>query len=250
MISVEQIRQMFPRREVRFFESVDSSNTLALEWLQQGAADGSVIIADEQRKGRGRMGRIWYTPPGVALAVSLILRPTEKALPQMVMLGAVAVAEMLESMGIDQVGIKWPNDVQIAGKKVSGILPEAVWNGNQLQGAVLGIGVNVRVQFSDALVAAQATNIETRLGRQIERTVLLIDLLQRLDHWTGSLGTPHLMNAWKQRLTTIGQQVSIVIDQQQKIQGRAEDVDESGAILVRTDKGDLRPVLMGDVESG
>jgi BirA family transcriptional regulator, biotin operon repressor / biotin---[acetyl-CoA-carboxylase] ligase len=135
------------KRDFRFFPTVDSSNDIAQAWIRDGAKAGSVVLADEQLKGRGRRGRFWYTPAGVALAVSVIIKPSAEFATRSSMVGALAVYELCNSLGIKETGIKWPNDVQIRGKKVSGILPEAVWEGDKLLAVVLGMGINVRVPF-------------------------------------------------------------------------------------------------------
>src|SRR5687768_9901808 len=145
VLTTERIQSKLNSRPLRFYEQADSTNDLALDWLRTGAAAGSVVVTDEQVKGRGRLGRTWYTPPGTALIVSVVLRPKVEYLGQITMLGAVAIAQMIEHLGTIDIGIKWPNDVLLQGKKVSGVLSEAVWNGDKLQGAVLGMGINVRI---------------------------------------------------------------------------------------------------------
>lgn len=241
------LKQKLSPRDIRFYESVDSTNDIALDWLREGALSGAVVIADEQRRGRGRMGRIWYTPPGVALAVSVVLKPPPNAVGQITMLGAVAVAQMCESLGIAGVGIKWPNDVQINGRKVCGILPEAAWDGDRLTGVVLGIGVNVRVDFQDDVLRQMATNIETEYGQSINRTDLLVKLLSQIDCWSASLGTADLLEAWRKRLVTLGLVVVVREVQGDSVEGLAETVDEQGALCVRLADGTLKRFLAGDV---
>ena len=136
-------------RPVKFFSRVGSTQNIAQTWLEKGATSGSVVICDEQLAGRGRQGRVWYTPPGVAIALSVILHPPIESLSQVTMLGALAIAELLENQGAPCVTIKWPNDVRLKGKKISGVLPEAIWEGNVLKGVVLGLGINVRNNFAD-----------------------------------------------------------------------------------------------------
>jgi BirA family biotin operon repressor/biotin-[acetyl-CoA-carboxylase] ligase len=239
---------LFPR-PVQFFERVDSTNDIALDWLRQGAPAGAVVIADEQVKGRGRLGRQWYTPPGTALIVSIVLRPTIQQIPQLTMLGALAICEMLEHVGAEDVGIKWPNDVQLCGRKVSGVLPELVWNGNKINGAVLGLGINVRIDFGGTELADTAISIEPALGKPVSRLDLLVDLLSRVDAWTSSLGTSAVYNEWRARLRTIGQVVS-VDGYGYRIHGRAEDVGKDGSLLVRDAEGNVHRAVAGDVVLG
>jgi len=148
---------------------------------------------------------------------------------------------MCEKLGIGQVGIKWPNDVQIAGRKVSGVLPEAAWQDGVLLGVVLGMGVNVRVPF-DAELAQTAINIEAALGHPCDRADLLRLLLGYVDDWAARITSPDLLAAWRSRLTTLGQPVTVG-----DVSGMAEAVDDDGALLVRTGAGDVQRIIAGDV---
>lgn len=229
----------------QYFPSVDSSNDLAREWLLNGADSLSVIIADEQRKGRGRRGRIWYTPPGVAIAVSIVLRPHPEFATRVSMIGALAVYDLCQSLNIENTGIKWPNDVQINGKKVSGILPEAITVGDDLKGVILGIGVNVRNQFDEELIDI-ATTLETATGTQLNRVELIATLMDRVAHWYSLIHRDDLHFAWKSRLNTLGQEV-IVQGVNQEIVGQAWDTNSDGTLLIKLPDGSIHPVLAGDV---
>lgn len=233
----------------RFYQQADSTNEIALEWLHEGAATGSVVVADEQLKGRGRKGRSWHTPPGTALAVSVILHPKVESLNRVSMLGALAICELVENLGIENVGIKWPNDVQIGGRKVSGVLPENAWDRDKLIGVVLGMGINVRVDFAGTELKNTAISIESALGKPADRLELLVNLLKSVDSWYARLDSATLFDAWKNRLTTIGQTVT-VNSADSEVHGVAEAVDEQGALLVRDDQGMVRRVIAGDIALG
>lgn len=226
----------------RYFETITSTNDHAKQWLSDGAIDMSVVIADEQRTGRGRKGRTWYTPPGVALAVSIIMRDTEPTVAMhSSMIGALAVAELCDEVDTKNVGIKWPNDVQIAGKKVSGILPEAVWQGDELLGVVLGIGVNVRVPFEGEL-ATTATSLETACACRLDRLQLVAMLVERVVHWANQPSVA-LLTAWQARLTTLGQRVA-----SDEATGVARSVDAAGALIVEDlDTGATHRIVAGDL---
>jgi BirA family transcriptional regulator, biotin operon repressor / biotin---[acetyl-CoA-carboxylase] ligase len=207
-------------------------------------------------KGRGRLGRRWHTPPRTALIVSVILRPKPEYLSQITMLGALAICDMLERLSLPSypatvntwdVGIKWPNDVHLNGKKVSGVLSEAVWEGQELQGVVLGMGVNVRIDFSDTELADSATSIETVLGKRVERLDLLAELLAQVDSWYERLGEAFLFDSWKGRLNMLGKRVKL---QDGVAGGVAESVDESGALLVRGADHQLHRLTAGDITLG
>lgn len=242
MLTQASLAQALGTRPFRFFPSISSTQNEALVWLKGNAPQGAVVIADEQTAGRGRMGRIWHTPAGVALAMSVILRPSPQGAKQVFMAGAVAVAEMLEGLNIAHVSLKWANDVRIGGKKVCGVLPEAVWEGDKLQGVVLGMGVNVRVDFGDSDLAQTATNIETALGKSCDRTDLIVRILGRLDEWTSQLGSEALYQAWRSRLDTLGTTVSA-----DGITGIAHDVTRDGALIIRQADGTDHMMIAGDI---
>ncbi|MBI5670392.1 MAG: biotin--[acetyl-CoA-carboxylase] ligase [Chloroflexi bacterium] len=244
-LSAETVQRRLAPRAVRYYDRVDSTNDVALEWLRTGAAAGSAVIADEQMKGRGRLGRTWHTPPGVALAVSVVLRPEAAQVAQVTMLGALAIYDLLEGTGLNDLGIKWPNDVQVKARKICGVLPEAAWDGDRLLGVALGMGVNVRMDFTGTELEDTAISLEPALGRWVNRLDLLESLLDRVDFWYARLGTTALFEVWKSRLTTLGRVVTI-----ENVRGVAENVDADGALLVRDDAGTLRRLLAGDVAFG
>lgn len=244
-LSSQALAHLLPDREFRYYASVDSTQDLALQWLRDGADAGSVIVADEQRKGRGRHGRTWHTPPGVAIALSVILRPAVKALPQITMLGALSIYDMLVELGADDVSIKWPNDVRLDGRKLSGVLPEASWSGDRLEGVALGMGINVRADFTGTELAETATSIEPALGQAVNRSEVVALLLSRVDFWAQRLGMPELFDTWKSRLDTLGQRVTVG-----EITGLAAAVKPDGALLIRDDTGKTQRVLAGDVALG
>lgn len=243
-LSLASLQERLKPRAIRFYPQVDSTNDLALAWLRDGAPIGSTIIADEQVKGRGRLERVWYTPPGTALIMSVILRPRREHLPQMTMLGAVAIAELAEFVGL-QAGIKWPNDVQVNGKKISGVLAEAAWEGDQLRGVVIGMGVNVRIDFSATELAQTAISLEPALGKPLNRLDLLAHLLERIDYWYAHLGSPALFEAWRGRLNMLGKNVTV-----SGVTGVAETVESDGTLLVRDTTNILRRVIAGDIALG
>ena len=241
-LSTESLQRHLDR-PFKYFDSVDSTNDIAKAWLEDGASSGSVVIADEQRKGRGRKGRTWHTPPNVALAVSVILRPKHEYISRINMIGALSVYDLAEHVGCTQVGIKWPNDVQVDGKKVSGILPEVVWDKDKLIGVVLGMGVNVRVDFSDSELADRAISLEMAVGRELNRAELIAFLLTRIDQWYEQIESNVLFDTWKKRLNMIGKPVRV-----EDVEGMAVGVEEDGSLLVDGyGMDDVKRVLAGDV---
>jgi BirA family biotin operon repressor/biotin-[acetyl-CoA-carboxylase] ligase len=249
-------RRLYPR-SLRYFDSLDSTMDEAQTWLRSSddrqSLNGAVVIADEQRRGRGRLGRTWHTPPGVALALSVILRPPTESLHQITMLGALAICDLLFELSAEddkpQIGIKWANDVLLNGRKVSGVLSEAVWDSETqaLLGVVLGMGVNIRVTFDDATLAQRATSIEPEYGQNFHRAELIERLMKQIDHWTVQLGSERLFEAWRSRLVTLGLPVTVTLPDG-IVTGIAEDVEPSGALWLRRNDGARQRIIAGDLD--
>lgn len=230
---------------IRFLDEVTSTNDLALEWIESGAPEGGVVLANVQTQGRGRLGRTWQTETGAALLMTMIICPPPADVGRVVMLGAVAVAQTLKRLGVEGIGIKWPNDVQVNRLKVCGILPEVRWQTEQ-PAVALGIGLNVRGDFRGTPLDGKATSIEAELSNTVDRLVVLEALLDALTQWRAQIASKTLFEAWRSRLTMLGEQVSVV-QGSEAVQGIAESVDESGALWIRKDDRQRVRVLAGDI---
>lgn len=237
--------------EFRFLEETGSTNDDALAWAEQGAADGSLVVADTQTRGRGRLDRRWVTAPGAAVAMSFILRPSSAEAAHAGLfagLGAVAVAEALEQGWGLKPQIKWPNDVLLGGGKVCGILAEAAWSGSHLQVVVLGIGVNIApssIPSPEALLFP-ATCIEAAAGQTVERQEVLERIVERLFFWRPALGSVEFLDAWNRRLAFRSDVVQIVMPGY-NISGEVMEVDPAGGLRLRRSDGKVETVLAGDV---
>jgi BirA family biotin operon repressor/biotin-[acetyl-CoA-carboxylase] ligase len=245
-------------RPFRYFDSTDSTMLDAQNWLAENPdlPSGAVVIADEQRQGRGRLGRGWLTPPGTAIAMSLILR-AEYPPQQMTILGAMGVAETLDTYLPQQSTLKWPNDVLLNGKKVCGVLAELVWEGNKLIASVIGMGINVAVDFRGSPLEHTATSLADHLTQPIDRVQLITGVLGHIDHWLAILQTHYtnpyaalmpspLHSAWKARLGTLGKSIQLQ-DGETTFSGIALDVDDDGALRVQLDDGSIHRFWAGDV---
>ncbi len=249
----EQIRRALtrlPLGELRFFERTGSTNDIALAWAAGGAPDLSLVCAEEQTSGRGRGARQWFTPPGAALAFSLLLRPHEREIPSLSRfsgLGALAVCEALEGRGLSP-QIKWPNDVLLNGRKVCGILAEAVWLGERLDCVVLGIGLNVTpasVPPAECL-SFPATSVETESGKRVNRPCLLADILRSLIGWRDRMAEHAFLQAWEERLAFRGQEVQI-LGGETPLSGTVEGLEADGGLRLRLANGEVRQVSVGEV---
>jgi BirA family biotin operon repressor/biotin-[acetyl-CoA-carboxylase] ligase len=239
-------------RTVHHFESVDSTNRAACELALEGASHGEVVIAEAQTAGKGRRGRSWASPGGKNLYCSIILRPeiSPARAPELTLVAAVALAETLREAGANA-DIKWPNDVQLGGRKVAGILTELSADVERVQFVVVGLGVNLNASADDfpPEVAEVATSLKLARGSTVPRALFTAALFTRLEHWldrwTGE-GFGPVRDAWRRLSSILGKEV-LVRSEQKELRGVAEDIDESGALLLRI--GDVvERVLAGDVE--
>ena len=247
----ESYLSTLPLGAFRFYETLGSTNDEALTWASQGAPDFSLILADEQTSGRGRMDRKWFTPPRSALAMSLILRPTniEREHPARTTgLLALSLTESLLKLGLAP-QIKWPNDVLLNVRKVAGILVETIWLGEELDAMVLGMGVNVlkgSVPPADQ-VLFPATSLESELGHPVERAELLRNILLRVLDWRPNLGTDAFLEAWNKRLAFRGQQVQVLRGSGEPIVGQLIGLETNGGLRLHDKHGKSVTVQFGEV---
>jgi BirA family biotin operon repressor/biotin-[acetyl-CoA-carboxylase] ligase len=235
----------------RYYKTIGSTNDEAFTWASQGAPDFSIIVADEQTRGRGRMDRKWFTPPGAALAVSLILRPTmmERTHPTLTTgLLAVSLSESLREFDLVP-QIKWPNDVLLAGQKVAGILVESSWTGDNLNALILGMGVNVLNTSipPDEQLQFPATSIEKELGHPIDRVDLLGNILNRVLRWRPKLGTDDFLKVWNENLAFRGRQVQVEGRGDKTITGQLIGLESDGSLRLRDEHGKSMIVHSGEV---
>jgi BirA family biotin operon repressor/biotin-[acetyl-CoA-carboxylase] ligase len=236
-----------------------STNDEAHRLAAEGAPHGALVIAETQSKGRGRRGRSWVTPPGTALALTLVLRPElpPARAPELQLVAAVAVCEATRALGAPKAAIKWPNDVESGGRKLAGLLAELRTSGDRLEHVALGLGLNVNLTEQDLPeeLRGQATSLRLERGAAVPRAWVLFRLVERLGHWLGvheSEGFAPVRERWRELSSTLGRRVRIqqgVLPEPagQGLQGEAVDLAEDGALLVRDDAGVVHPINAGDV---
>lgn len=236
---------------LHWFEEIGSTNDEAMQLAAEGALHGECVIAETQTAGRGRRGRRWLSPPRKNLYLSLVLRP--ELLParasELTLVAAVAVCEAVRAIGpaLAEARIKWPNDVEVRGKKIAGILTEMASAPDTVQHVVLGIGVNLNMaaeEFPPELHDA-ATSVLAETGEPAPRALFTAALLAILERWIdrhAEEGFAPVRARWLQLASTLGKRVRAG-----GVEGVAEDLDERGALLVRSEGG-LVSVHAGDVE--
>ncbi len=233
-----------------YFDRVDSTNQVAKQLARQGAAHMTLVLADEQTSGRGRRGRSWLSRPGLGAWMTLIVRPDVPCAraPELVMVAAVALCWALRTLTAMDAQIKWPNDVLCQGKKLSGTLLELSADGDRLEFAVIGVGVNVLgTEFPADL--PDAGSIESASGKLLRRSAVVETFLDAFDQvyrkWAAD-GMAHVCPAYKGLSSTLGAKVKALCPDGE-VYGIAEDIAPDGALLLRLDDGSLRALYAGDV---
>jgi BirA family biotin operon repressor/biotin-[acetyl-CoA-carboxylase] ligase len=239
-------------REILFFETVNSTNTKALE-LAEKAPEGTVVLADSQNKGRGRLGRTWISPPGVNIYMSVILKPKirTKDSSLITIMSAVACATALKNTTGLRITTKWPNDLMLNNKKVGGILTELKSQKQTITSAIVGIGINVNADIHafPEEVDQTATSLQNEAGVAYQREPMVADILNEMDRWYKTLITLEkeaILRAWEHIDSTIGRQVMIVTPHE-TLTGTAESIDNEGMLMVRLPSGDSKRINSGDL---
>jgi BirA family biotin operon repressor/biotin-[acetyl-CoA-carboxylase] ligase len=258
-LSMQMIRRWLDTRIVGrhlyVFDEVESTNSVLRDLARSGAAEGTVVLAEAQSGGRGRRGQPWFSPAGVNLYASVLVRERmkiEEAGPFSFAV-SLAVSEAIKDLGLSP-AIKWPNDVLIGGKKVAGALMEFASRGAAVAYMVLGAGVNVNVDEARLHAAlgpagVAATSVAAALGQPVDRSVFTAAYLNHLEAWLLQYrlaGPAPLVAAWRQRDVLTGRRVE-VRSPTEAIGGRVLGIDDQGHLLVRTASGDRRVILTEDV---
>jgi len=244
-------------KELVFFREVHSTNHVAVAMANEGAPDGTVATADAQTAGRGRQGRSWISPDGVNLYVSVILRPTcsPRRAPQTSLVAALALARIMARYAGDvPVGIKWPNDVLVGGRKIAGILCEMTAEPDAVRWLVLGVGVNVNADpagFPEE-IAEVATSLRQDTGERCPRSEVLAGFLNEFescwDDWleTGLNGVREEFH----RYCIMKDRVVAVRTGRETVRGTARGIAADGALLLEAPDGTVRSIYSGDVHIG
>lgn len=223
-------------------KTVGSTNDEVYSLAQAGAADGLIVLADQQTAGRGRRGAAWFSPAGESLAFSILVRPQEtKALwPRLALAAGLAVAEALESFG-PQVGIKWPNDVWIGQKKAAGILVEA---GTDF--AVVGIGLNVNTTEFPPAVAEIATSLRLETAREFSRAEVLGEIIRKFARRRQQISEDfeEMLSAVRERCVLTGKRVSLNTANGPRV-GTVRGIAAGGELLLLTENG-LERLIQAD----
>lgn len=239
------LRTRYVGQRLRWFDTVGSTNDVARTLAWTGEPEGTVVVARTQTAGRGRMGREWVSPPG-GLWFSVILRPIAAPhdVPLLGLAAGVAASRGIERACGVQVGLRWPNDLIVARKKVGGILAEA---GPEIRWVVVGVGVNADPEPD--LLPEGATSLSAVVGEPVDRAALLRAILTEIETWYEAFrgeDRATILRQWRERSTTLGKRVRVYLPSG-TYQGVAEALDEDGALILRLPDGRTKRIIAGEV---
>jgi len=240
-------------RDIQVFEQTTSTNDVVEKLARDGVKEGVVVFAESQTKGRGRLGRVWQSPTRKGLWFSILLRPNlrPQETTQLTVISATALRRAIRTVTGLTADIKWPNDLLIGGKKVVGILTEMSAEVDRVRHIIIGIGVDVNQnagEFPEELRKI-ATSLKLEAGEEVCRAELATEILRELDLDYARVCAgkfPEVADEWEAACVTIGKNVTVHTGDR-KFRGRAESLDDDGALLVRTEHGHLERIIGGDV---
>ncbi|MCX6356778.1 MAG: biotin--[acetyl-CoA-carboxylase] ligase [Candidatus Aureabacteria bacterium] len=239
-------------RRIVYCERTTSSSDVAEQLARAGEPEGTVVIAEEQTKGRGRIGRHWHSPVGKGIYLSLIVRPSlsPAKVSFLTLLSAVCAQESIADFAGVRAFLKWPNDVLVAGGKVCGILTELNTEADRINYAIVGVGINVNHSAQDLHGVPGATSLRLEAGTEISRLGLLQSFLRAFDRRYMRLREERykeIRDAWLEASATVGRRVAVKSLAGEGCEGIATGIDEDGCLLLRLDNGTTRRVTGGDV---
>jgi len=236
-------------KNIYHYEIVNSIMDIAFNLAMDSSPEGTVVCAESQHRGRGRLGRGWFSPKSKGIYLSIVLRPTfePSQTPKLTLLAAVAVAEAIrENTGIN-CQIKWPNDILVNEKKLGGILTELNAEMDRTKFVILGIGINVNTK--KASLPPKATSLKEEKKETVSRVELTREILKQIDSFYSLFqkeGFSPIVKKWKHLSSTLGKRVKVT-SQNKQVEGEALDIDKDGSLLIRKDSGFIEKIYAGDL---
>ncbi len=244
----EQLKTRWLGRRLLYYTSLGSTQDVARQEAEQGAPQGTVVLAEEQTAGRGRLGRPWVSPAGSNLYLTLILRPSMRQLRSLGIIAPLAIALALEEVTDLSPRIKWPNDVLVSQRKVAGVLIDSGLAGEEARYALVGLGINVNLDVqAHPDIAATATSLRAEVGHSVAREAVLAACLNRFEAlYRGPAQAA--FQQWRARLETLGRAVRVTFAGGTGAEeGIAEDVATDGSLILRRANGSRLRVVAGEV---
>ncbi|MDF2591343.1 MAG: biotin--[acetyl-CoA-carboxylase] ligase [Clostridia bacterium] len=241
-------------QNLKFFDQVDSTNLYAKRIAEGGFLDGTVIMAEEQLNGRGRMGRNWVSPKGKGIWMTIMLKPKIKPADasKVTLLAACAVCKAIEEVSGLSPRIKWPNDIVLNGKKLCGILTEMNAEIDEINYLIIGIGINVNIDLEDFPQELQsiATSIKIEKGDRVVRKELAAAIINGFEsYYKGFMNTGSIkdyINEYKEKSAVLGKEVKVT-SSSMELQGTIVDISEEGQLQLKLHDGSIKEIISGEV---
>ena len=234
------------------YREVSSTNTIAKFLSLNGVENGSVILSETQTSGRGRSGKQWESPLG-GIWLSIVLNPqvNHSQIPLITLATGVAVAKALEEVGIENPEIKWPNDVMINGKKVCGILTEAVTHDNEVENVIIGVGINANIDVEEfpRHLRRTTTTLKAELNGEVDEHTLIrlfLEEFEKISELFSHEGFEQILKEWRKRSYSIGKNVEVRRPYKKSYYGYVVGIDKQGALIVEKNDGTLKKVISGE----
>jgi BirA family transcriptional regulator, biotin operon repressor / biotin---[acetyl-CoA-carboxylase] ligase len=241
-------------KNIYLYRSVDSTNELASSLSGKNKIESNtVIIADQQESGKGRLGRKWISPAGRNIYMSIMIKPNipPKDAAFLTLLSAAAcIIALIKTTG-EKISIKWPNDLMVSDKKIGGILTEVRSGSGRIKTAIIGIGINVNITKKELPpeIRAIATSLKEESGIHYSRTDLIVRILKEFEHWYHiflQAGKAQIIEKWTELSSTPGKMVRVITGSE-TLSGLAEDIDDEGRLILRLSSGEIKKISSGDI---
>ncbi|MFQ5952460.1 MAG: biotin--[acetyl-CoA-carboxylase] ligase [Candidatus Omnitrophota bacterium] len=237
------------KRDIYHYENIKSTNDKAYELAENGEPEGAIVVAESQEQGKGRMGRKWVSPKTGGIYMSLILRPDVETdeIPTLTLIAAISAARAINKMCPLEAKIKWPNDIIIKSKKLGGILTEIKAQPDRVDFLILGIGINVNTPSSK--LPSVGTSLKNECSRDVDRVELVRRFLENFEKdylKFKKKGFLSLRDECKSYSSVLGKHVKVT-EHHKVLEGKAVDIDEKGALIIKLSNGSKQRIFSGDV---
>ena len=237
--------------DIKYYESVTSTNKVALNMEEENIKEGLVIVGGEQTKGRGRLKRNWHSPKDLGLWFSIILTPKKdpERIPLLTLIGALSVHDAIKNIGIET-DLKWPNDILYKNKKLCGVLSQFKSSGNNIERVVVGIGLNVNQKEFPRVIKNDSISLRMIKGEIIDREKILADILNKFAYYYTKFQKGEyisIIEIWKKEMTMLNKKITVNTAKDEQYKGKVVDITENGALIIEQQDKTRKTLIAGDV---
>ena len=237
--------------DIKYYESVTSTNEVALNMEEETIKEGLVIVGGEQTKGRGRLKRNWHSPKDLGLWFSIILTPKKdpERIPLLTLIGALSVYDAIKNIGIET-DLKWPNDILYKNKKLCGVLSQFKSSGNNIERVVVGIGLNVNQKEFPQVIKSDSISLKMIKGEIIDREKILADILNKFAYYYTKFQKGEytsIIETWKKEMIMLNKKITVNTSKNEQYKGKVVDITENGALIIEQQDKTRKTLIAGDV---